>query len=628
MKRQARGITLIALVITIIILLILAGISISTLGGENGLFAKTKQAQKIHIKAEMKENLILVINELQIEKEGNATLDDVTQEYMENKLTQYEVTVTTDASVDGKIVTLKKSAVVGKFLIDEKLNIVELDLSGVDITYKALSRNENNIETEITIMSVDSGIKQIQMPNGNIENGNGKKEIKINYTVQLEKEYTIKVILEDGTEKEQKIKIDNYFYNITKNLEEGITLDNATIKAAYNKPYQATLMVEGDYILNKLIVKMGAQEITTSGNNIVDKTTGKITIEKVTDDIEIIAKAKKLEIGITTPIINTSITATNSLGSATQTKGTTLYINFKATIEGTNCTVKPEIPYAVTKNGTYQFTVTGIYQEKTITKEIEIKVNQYKSAQNLVQYDAGDWTKEEIEELKKQCLYELNYNRKTNAKYKLNDPENENALGFTFGGFTYKGDPENASLINDGKIITSRNQSIPRNTSGLPSYDGWQILEIKDSEGSIITDPNRINNVINNKTENEKIYVTRLIHAGCPETFVCCSDGAGTAQRAIYILSSGLQYPSSNKINGNTINPRLWDMYKDSELDEKGYISGVKVTNVITGQNYPAYHTLTGNNQYTSPHPSIARPIPNYSGEFIFKIRTNRRKFE
>ena len=40
-----KGITLIALVITIIILIILAGISVATLTGENGLFSRAKQAK-------------------------------------------------------------------------------------------------------------------------------------------------------------------------------------------------------------------------------------------------------------------------------------------------------------------------------------------------------------------------------------------------------------------------------------------------------------------------------------------------------------------------------------------------------------------------------------------------------
>lgn len=55
MKEQ-KGITLVALVITIIILLILAGISIATLSGDNGLFNRARQAKNNTIDAQIKEN--------------------------------------------------------------------------------------------------------------------------------------------------------------------------------------------------------------------------------------------------------------------------------------------------------------------------------------------------------------------------------------------------------------------------------------------------------------------------------------------------------------------------------------------------------------------------------------------
>ena len=42
-EKNDNGITLIALVITIIVLLILAGVSIATLTGENGLLRKSQQ---------------------------------------------------------------------------------------------------------------------------------------------------------------------------------------------------------------------------------------------------------------------------------------------------------------------------------------------------------------------------------------------------------------------------------------------------------------------------------------------------------------------------------------------------------------------------------------------------------
>ena len=44
LKKQAKGITLIALVITIIVLLILAGVTIATLTGENGIITRANES--------------------------------------------------------------------------------------------------------------------------------------------------------------------------------------------------------------------------------------------------------------------------------------------------------------------------------------------------------------------------------------------------------------------------------------------------------------------------------------------------------------------------------------------------------------------------------------------------------
>ena len=58
MKKNQKGITLVALVITIIILLILAGISISQLVG-SGLFEKARKAEEESKKSQELENAIL-----------------------------------------------------------------------------------------------------------------------------------------------------------------------------------------------------------------------------------------------------------------------------------------------------------------------------------------------------------------------------------------------------------------------------------------------------------------------------------------------------------------------------------------------------------------------------------------
>ena len=62
--RNNRGITLIALVITIIVLLILAGVSIAMLTGDNGVLTQAGRAQEQTAKAEAEEAIKLGVNEI------------------------------------------------------------------------------------------------------------------------------------------------------------------------------------------------------------------------------------------------------------------------------------------------------------------------------------------------------------------------------------------------------------------------------------------------------------------------------------------------------------------------------------------------------------------------------------
>ena len=60
--KQERAITLITLVITIIVLSILAGITIATLTGENGIVTKSISSKEKRIIAEEKEQIRLAYN--------------------------------------------------------------------------------------------------------------------------------------------------------------------------------------------------------------------------------------------------------------------------------------------------------------------------------------------------------------------------------------------------------------------------------------------------------------------------------------------------------------------------------------------------------------------------------------
>ncbi len=71
------GITLIALVITIIVLLILAGVTIMSVTGENGILSRSISAREKTKEAQALEELKEKIMEVQIDKKGDATLQDI-----------------------------------------------------------------------------------------------------------------------------------------------------------------------------------------------------------------------------------------------------------------------------------------------------------------------------------------------------------------------------------------------------------------------------------------------------------------------------------------------------------------------------------------------------------------------
>ena len=83
-KENEKGITLIALVITIIVLLILAAVSIAMLTGENGILSKASTAKEKHLIAQYEEELNLCIMEMQTDELGTLTMEKLIE-----KLPQY-----------------------------------------------------------------------------------------------------------------------------------------------------------------------------------------------------------------------------------------------------------------------------------------------------------------------------------------------------------------------------------------------------------------------------------------------------------------------------------------------------------------------------------------------------------
>ena len=156
--REQKGITLVALVITIIVLLILAGVSIATLGGQNGILTNADKAKLASLEADAKEKIDIATTSIKTEIEAQiasnptykATDESNTTALQAKAITGVDAGLTSDASstkdykwtLNGTVLTLTYTT---KAYVDlsKKVNgatdantkvVGSIDLSSKDIT--------------------------------------------------------------------------------------------------------------------------------------------------------------------------------------------------------------------------------------------------------------------------------------------------------------------------------------------------------------------------------------------------------------------------------------------------------------------------------------------------------------
>ena len=172
-----------------------------------------------------------------------------------------------------------------------------------------------------------------------------------------------------------------------------------TTKRASAEEEMNRLVLEYQLAKNDETLESFLQEKVTEGriDGVTDNGDGTITITKKVEGKDYTITVKKpaaptpsVKVGAIR-VVSDSTGAGSSLGEASTRKGTTLYIMIESTISGGTTTVSPQVPYAVTENGTYKFTVTGTVDGKTYTKNVTATVNQYKNEINLDEIQIGDY---------------------------------------------------------------------------------------------------------------------------------------------------------------------------------------------------------------------------------------------
>ena len=84
--KEKRGITLIALVITIIVLLILAGVSIAMLTGDNGILTQATEAKEKNTIGGEKEQISLALQSLRMKKQAENVTNEITVSELDEQL--------------------------------------------------------------------------------------------------------------------------------------------------------------------------------------------------------------------------------------------------------------------------------------------------------------------------------------------------------------------------------------------------------------------------------------------------------------------------------------------------------------------------------------------------------------
>ena len=123
MRRKERGITLIALVVTIVVLLILAAVSISMLGGENGIITQAINAKEENEIAEEKERVELAA----VAAAGKDGWGEITEENLAEELTKNIGTRDEDytLSKEGESFLVTYTDSNRNYLVDANGNIIE-----------------------------------------------------------------------------------------------------------------------------------------------------------------------------------------------------------------------------------------------------------------------------------------------------------------------------------------------------------------------------------------------------------------------------------------------------------------------------------------------------------------------
>ena len=265
--KQEKGITLIALVVTIVVLLILAGVSVNALFGNSGIIEKAKEAQNKMDKATENDQKQIgeLTNWLDNQVNGTTGSDD-------NQTTLPKISTLVGTVVDKN--TKAEDAYGNKITIPKGFKILKHGTAAGSATYTYSGDNTPAVQDGIVIENGTDGNQFVWVPVGTIKN---KDNTTSTITLGRYSDFAAKngvytpaqvASVENCT---QEVTIDTYFKELSTfregNSAEDSTAQNATARDL--KTFIETSLANGGYYIARFEASGTASKITSKYNQTV-----------------------------------------------------------------------------------------------------------------------------------------------------------------------------------------------------------------------------------------------------------------------------------------------------------------------------------------------------------------------
>ena len=393
-KSQNKGITLVALVITVVVMLILAGVAMAQFTGGDGIFSRVTDATREYKKQSMLEAVDLAKAYLEMEKTYKnepITITDVIDKVKEiSSINDEDYIITIDDEEQSATIIDKETGVVIDIWIDENGEI-QVEGSIVDdienvvkptITYTLdppAGTYGEAVKITITATEEKNGIVRMVLPDNSEITYNNEKTVTREYTVTENGTYKFTVEGANGRETTKYVKVDNIMSasEIVMEVQNtNPTNQNVSIKITYDENVKSggQVLINADrfqYSIgenNWQIATEAETTISVGVNGIVyaryyDGTTGfktkSIEIENIDKEKPVISSATASTSWGETNSVTITATDTGTSGCATKNIGIVGYgINQSSTTEPNYSTVTatPSLNTTInniTANGTY-----------------------------------------------------------------------------------------------------------------------------------------------------------------------------------------------------------------------------------------------------------------------------------